>query len=260
MEAPSWPKALWLVRHGQSAGNVAADLAEGAHAASVAVVGRDADVPLSALGERQSQALGRWFARMAPAERPTAILTSPYTRARVTSVLIAKELDEGLHEELDDSIEVAADERLRERELGSFDGLTRRGWTERHPEEAELRERLGKFYHRPPGGESWCDVVLRLRTLVQDLELHHAQARLLIVTHQVVVLCLRYILETMDEATILRIDRDAGVPNCAVTSYVSPDEHDRRGRLHLVLENHVAPVADAGEAITASPDEPVAPR
>jgi hypothetical protein len=31
-----------------------------------------------------------------------------------------------------------------------------------HPEQAEMRTRLGKFYHRPPSGESWCDVILRL--------------------------------------------------------------------------------------------------
>lgn len=92
----------------------------------------------------------------------TTILASPYARARGTAALIAQELES--------PPELVMDERLRERELGVFDKLTRRGWTARHPEQAELRERLGKFYHRPPGGESWCDVVLRLRTLVHDLQ------------------------------------------------------------------------------------------
>lgn len=75
-------------------------------------------------------------------------------------------------------------------------------------------------------------------------------------THQVVVLCLRYILERMDEATILGIDRAAPLPNCAVTSYSSSDQRD----LHLELENYVAPIREAGESVTASPDEPVGPR
>jgi hypothetical protein len=43
----------------------------------------------------------------------------------------------------------------------------------------------------------------------------------LIVCHQVVVLCFRYILEEMDEATILTIDREADVINCGVCATIS---------------------------------------
>ena len=103
----------------------------------------------------------------------------------------------------------ARDERLREREFGVFDRLTTLGIREKYPEEAEHRKMLGKFYHRPPGGESWADVILRLRGALDTISLHHADRRVLIVCHQVVVLCLRYILEEMDEAQILAIDREA---------------------------------------------------
>jgi hypothetical protein len=77
----------------------------------------------------------------------------------------------------------------------------------------------------------------------------------------VIVLCARYILEQMDETAILRIDGTGLVANCAVTAYVA-GEGDKRsaGDLRLVLANHVAPVEEAGEAVTAAPDEPVAPR
>ncbi len=51
-----------------------------------------------------------------------------------------------------------------------LDRLTRRGIEARHPEEAELRRRLGKFYHRPAGGESWADVALRVRSALTDLD------------------------------------------------------------------------------------------
>jgi 2,3-bisphosphoglycerate-dependent phosphoglycerate mutase len=250
-----WPAALWIVRHGQSAGNVAADRAEQANEEVVAVVDRDADVPLSALGERQARALGRWFAAMRPEDRPGSILTSPYLRAHRTALIVAEELGGT------SSVGVACDERLRERELGAFDRLTRKGWNDRYPEQAELRARVGKFYHRPPGGESWCDVVLRLRSFVQDLQLRHEGGRLLVVAHRVIVLCARYILEQMDETTILRIDGTGLVANCAVTAYVA-GEGDRGspGSLSLMLANHVAPIEEAGEAVTAAPDEPVAPR
>jgi hypothetical protein len=34
---------------------------------------------------------------------------------------------------------------------------------------AAARAFLGKFWHRPPGGESWADVALRLRTFLDTL-------------------------------------------------------------------------------------------
>ena len=53
-----WPNRLWIVRHGESAGNVARDEAHAANLDRILLEGRDVDVPLSDLGERQSTALG----------------------------------------------------------------------------------------------------------------------------------------------------------------------------------------------------------
>ena len=111
---------------------------------------------------------------------------------------------------------------------------------------------LGKFYHRPPGGESWTDVILRLRALLDTIGLHHAGKRVLVVAHQVVVLCLRYILEEMDEAQILAVDRAGDVANCSVTEYDFAG-----GAPRLRRYNFVAPV-EAATAVTAAPDAPVA--
>ena len=44
--------------------------------------------------------------------------------------------------------------------------MTRSGIREQYPEEAQRRDLLGKFYYRPPGGESWADVALRVRSLL----------------------------------------------------------------------------------------------
>jgi len=73
-----WPERLWIVRHGQSAGNVARDAADAAGLPEIDIAVRDADVPLSRLGEEQSLALGRWFGAMATDERPNVVLISPY--------------------------------------------------------------------------------------------------------------------------------------------------------------------------------------
>jgi probable phosphoglycerate mutase len=210
-----WPEQLWIVRHGQSAGNVVRDSADATGKLTVDISERDVDVPLSALGFDQARALGHWFNSLAPQCRPTVVLTSPYLRAQQTVACIAEAGG------LQSAAGVRADERIREREFGIIDRLTRLGIAKKFPEQAAARERQGKFYYRPPGGESWCDVILRLRTVLDTISLHHSGrgTRVLIVAHQVVVLCLRYLLEGMSEEQILRVDHDGEVVNCGVTEY-----------------------------------------
>ena len=83
-----WPERLWIVRHGESAGNVARDAAHAAGLSRIDIAHRDVDVPLSPLGEEQSGALGRWFATLPADERPNVVLTSPYLRAQRTAEII----------------------------------------------------------------------------------------------------------------------------------------------------------------------------
>jgi probable phosphoglycerate mutase len=237
---------LLLVRHGESGGNVARDLAEQQGLDDISIEARrDCDVPLSDRGREQAQALGEWMAEQG--ELPTAILTSPYLRARDTAEIVAREASL--------RIPVIVDERLREREFGVLDRLTRRGIERRFPEQAKLRKALGKFYHRPPGGESWCDVILRLRSVVDTLTREHKGERVLLVCHSVVVLCFRYLLERMTEEQILAIDRAADVANCSITSYELAGE-----RLELRRFNFVAPLRSKGAPVTTEPDVPVRPR
>jgi ribonuclease H / adenosylcobalamin/alpha-ribazole phosphatase len=252
--AQRWPERLWLVRHGQSAGNVARDAALEAALHRIEVDGRDVDVPLSPLGQRQAQALGHWFAEQPEAQRPDALLVSPYVRAVHTAELF-REAGGLVGERL-----FCRDERLREKEFGILDGLTTSGIAAAHPEQAEFRRLLGKFYHRPPGGESWCDVILRLRSVLDTVSLHYAGRRVMIVCHQVVVLCLRYVIERLDEAAILEIDRQGNVANCGVTEYAFDPGEGASGGLRLVRYNSVAPVEIEGERSTAEPDPIVAAR
>ena len=250
-----WPSTLWIVRHGQSAGNVARDAALAAKQPIIDIAHRDMDVPLSGLGERQARALGRWFARVPAERRPTVILSSPYVRALEPAELVC----EAAGFDRDDP-PLIPDERLREKEFGILDRLTRFGIMARHPEQSELRRRLGKFYHRPPGGESWCDVILRLRSVIDTITREYAREQVMIVCHSVVVLCFRYLLERMTEAEILAIDREDEVANCAVTSYEFDPDLGRKGKLALRLYNFVAPLEEAGEEVTRAPDANVAPR
>jgi probable phosphoglycerate mutase len=252
----NWPARLWLVRHGQSQGNVARDAADEAGAHEIDIELRDVDVPLSPLGERQAQALGRWFSALPEAEKPEIVLSSPYVRARQTSKAICEA--GGV---IGDARPPIVDERLREREFGIFDRLTTEGIREKYPEQAELRALLGKFYHRPPGGESWADVILRLRGALDTISLHHADRRVVIVCHQVVVLCIRYILEEMDEAQVLAIDKEGDVVNCGLCEYeFEPDGDDKNCAPHLVRYNFAAPLVEDEAPVTAEPDAMVAAR
>lgn len=239
-----WPDSLWIVRHGQSAGNVARDAADEASLDRIAISGRDVDVPLSALGEKQALALGKWFG-CSPAP-PEVILASPYRRAIQTAEIVRAAGTSAPR------APVTLDERLREKEFGLLDGYTLAGVQNRFPEQAEARKVLGKFYHRPPGGESWCDVILRVRSLLDTVSLHYAQRRVLIVAHQVVVLCVRYVLEGFDEQQILAIDAKADVANCSVTHYCFEGDA-YAGSLRLQRYNYEVP-AEGGGVVTREPD------
>jgi len=254
IDAQKWPDALWIVRHGQSAGNVARDAAEAAREHLIDIDWRDVDTPLSALGEQQADALGRWFAAMPAPERPEVVLCSPYVRARQTAARIVAAFGD------DTDVTLQHDERLREKEFGILDRLTKVGITHKFPELAEQRRHVGKFYFRPPGGESWCDVILRLRSVIETVTREYRGERVLVVSHQVIVNCFRYLLERLDEAQILDIDRAADVPNCSVTSYRFDPSRGRHGKLVPDLVNFVAPLAAAAAPITAAPDVPAAPK
>ncbi|QGZ41903.1 broad specificity phosphatase PhoE [Pseudoduganella flava] len=249
-----WPQQIWIVRHGQSAGNVARDAAEAASQFLIDIAERDMDVPLSELGQRQAGALAQWFCSLPPEQRPNVVLYSPYVRARDTALTVVEKLDR------DELLTVVADERLREKEFGIIDRLTPLGIADKYPELHEQRRHVGKFYFRPPGGESWCDVILRLRSVLDTITREYRSERVLIVAHQVIVNCLRYLLERMDESGILAIDRASDVPNCSVTSYRFDPAMGKRGKLVLDLENFVAPLTSTGTPVTKGKDQPAAPK
>ena len=116
------------------------------------------------------------------------------------------------------------------------------------PEEAARRSHLGKFYYRPPGGESWADVAQRVRGVLRDVRVEHPGGRVLIVSHQAVIMCFRYALEQLDEKGVLALDSDEPLANCGITTYVAGD-----GGLRLRSYNQVAHVAEEA-TVTAEPD------
>jgi broad specificity phosphatase PhoE len=242
MEQLRW---LAVVRHGQSTGNVTAEAAEVNGLEAIDIPERDADVPLSETGREQARAVGKWLAGLDAEERPEVAVVSPYLRARQTAELALAGA----------GVPAVVDERLRDRELGVLDLLTGRGVQARLPDEFARRARLGKFYYRPPGGESWADMLLRLRSLLRELREDQPGGRVLLFGHEATVLLVRYLAESLDEAELMTVARATTVANCSISSWRRSGD-----RLQPELFNFVEHLREQGAPPTRQEDvnaEPV---
>jgi probable phosphoglycerate mutase len=117
-----------------------------------------ADLPMSPAGEAQVRELA---ARLRLRAIPDAIYCSDLSRSLRTAELLADE----------SAIPIRVRPALREIEMGDWQGLSRREIAERRPEDYAARGRdIANF--RPPGGESFADLVERVlpcwRELVED--------------------------------------------------------------------------------------------
>lgn len=232
------PSELTLIRHGESMGNVADRVAREQNAHHLDLAYRDADTPLSDVGEDQAAAVARWVGELPEAQRPSVVLSSPYERAHQTAKLSVEPL--GLGDR------IVVDERLRERDLGIMDRMTGDGIRQKYPEEAARRGDVGKFYYRPPGGESWTDVVLRVRSILADIRSEYDGERVWLFSHQAVIMSFRFVLESLDEPTLLEIDSRTPMGNCSMTRYERSDE----GALELVHYADTSAVDSSGTPTT----------
>jgi broad specificity phosphatase PhoE len=128
-----------------------------------------------------------------------------------------------------------------------LDLLTTKGVLNRYPLEAERRRWLGKFYHRPPGGESWADVVLRVRSLLLDLETVADDSRVLLICHDALVLTIRYVCERLTEDDILANGAATPVLNVSITQLV---RHLPDRTWELQRFNDVAHLEDSDTPVT----------
>lgn len=231
-----------LVRHAESLGNVADRAAREQGRGRLDLDFRDADVELSETGLRQVEGLASHLTSLDDEQRPDVVLSSPYQRAADTArrTLSRAGLD----------LPVVLDERLRERDLGAFDRMTGIGIRAAFPEEAERRQYVGKFYYRPPGGESWCDVALRVRSLLTDMRLDYDGARVWVFSHQAVIMSFRLALEGLDERQLLDLERRTPVANCSLTTFRRQDG----GKLALVSYDEAVVAEQAGAPVTHQPD------
>ncbi len=147
---------VFAVRHGETEWNL---------------IGRQQghmDSPLSARGTQQAHALAEGLVGRGIG----FIYTSDLGRASATAEIIGTEL----------GLPVQVDERLRERHLGSLQGLTKDEWRQQHPEGWAAFE-SGDPDYCFPGGESARQGYERTVGCVDDLAALHMGHTILIVAH-----------------------------------------------------------------------------
>ena len=142
---------IFLVRHGQSAGNLDKSLYLGM---------ADHAIPLSPRGIEQAHESGRLLRphlEGVPRER-LRIWTSPYQRTRQTAAAIRAEIDQ--------AADIKEHVLLCEQQFGLFDGLPDDEIEKQFPKEGAHYNKCvrheGKFWARMPLGESRFDVATRV--------------------------------------------------------------------------------------------------
>jgi broad specificity phosphatase PhoE len=144
---------LYLIRHGRTAWN-STDRLQGW-----------ADEPLDAVGQAQAGALARWL-HAVPFE---AIYSSPLRRASQTAETVA-----GPH-----GLPACYDDRLRERNVGDWTGLTLDEARAQFPDRfaADWREAGA------PGGEGQLALTARVAAALGDIVAAHPESTVAVVSH-----------------------------------------------------------------------------
>ena len=208
-----WPDNLIIVRHGESKRNADREFAraQGKYADFTEGV-RDQDTPLTPIGEMQSISVGVELRKRFDMGDPIDVIyVSPYLRTRQTMDKIV----EGLGYQP----KVIVDERIREIEFGQLDGIDGRGIEMKYPEEVKRKAKEGKYFYRPPGGESRPDVKIRIRSFLDTIVRDCRGLNVLVICHSVVVLNFRALLERWGEDDYLQVDKENDVKNASVTHY-----------------------------------------
>lgn len=203
------------VRHGQSEGNLAAAEAKAFGKLRLDIPWDTHDIPLTQEGIHQAMALK---GKLPEAEM---VFTSPLLRARQT-----------LHWAMPDLEMYIKDGRLIDKESGVFDKLSVEGMKVLEPEAWAERQRQGKFYHRPPKGESWLDVALRVQSFMNQWAGRFESV--LVFSHDVTILCAVYVALGLTADEILDYQKNTPVKNGSITTldYGGGERgEDRRVRL-----------------------------
>lgn len=151
-------REIWLLRHGQTDWNLQ---------------GRwQGQAPFAPGLNETGFAQARSAAEELSGIRFSVIYSSDLLRARQTAEAVAEK----------QGLSVLVDERLREVNLGEWEGMLSEDVKARYPNELKERDE-NPLNARPPQGETLAEVAERAGTAVKDILQKQAQGPLLIVSH-----------------------------------------------------------------------------
>lgn len=234
------PKRLVLVRHGESEANKYLNqIIRGeifSYPPEFARL-RDWDIRLTPYGKEQALATGKYLEEKFGLF--DACFVSPQTRAKETfDSILEGYADKALAGELKSKGRIES--RLREKDHGAVNFLSKEEIKRFFPHEYDRREREGKLLYRALGGESWYDVKdLRVGSFLNSAYRDYHGGNILVVSHSIVITCFRMKLERLDEAEILDLTKKEPIDNCGIAIF-EPDEADGKRRLALKEWNTVA--------------------
>ncbi len=248
------PDHLFLVRHGESHGNVASNRAKLGDESLftdeyVTTPGRLWE--LTEVGRRQAQLSGAWLA--AELERlgaPEARhYVSPYVRTRQTAA--ALNLTPSGR-----SAQWYVNRSVRERDWGDIETIPRRVFAE-DPTYARnaAKKAMDPLYWRPPGGESISEVAdNRVRNVLDTLHRECSGGTVIIVSHGEFIQATRLVLERVDDDTYTAWQSDpaARINNAEIVQYSRVDvRDDGDGSTHdrLAFLRRVRPDVDTEQMV-----------
>lgn len=136
---------IYVMRHGETVGNVAGRLQ-----------GSRYDSPLTALGRAQARACADVLASLLAGQPAPQFVASPVGRARQTMEIVLGRLRR-------DPMAYLTDPLTAELDFGAWSGLTRPDAKRRDPDRWQARQ-ADKWNVAPPGGEAYDDVARRARS------------------------------------------------------------------------------------------------
>lgn len=218
------PKNLFLVRHGQSEGNLVRKNFEESKNESFFTdefLGlHESQYALTPLGIEQAKKAGEWFKN-----NDFVTFDQMYVSNNVRAMQTAAHLELPNEEWKINYI-------LRERDGGLFNVITP---SKRDMDYADQRKFYDSqpFLYRPPQGESIADVCLRIKHILNTLARENDGKNVIIVCHGHVMRTFRIILERMSlhktNEYLRGLTEDTAVPNCSIIHYTrdNPGDHKR---------------------------------